>query len=114
MSFSPSEPTFDIIHHTIISFAVRIPRYMSRHLSRLRDLARQSPSNSAPLQGNHNSLPNRLADVFLRSWDLGFTAFGGPPVHFQILHQKFVDGEGGKQKWVDEETMPMRYISSLC
>ncbi|KAI9894286.1 MAG: hypothetical protein M1814_004140 [Vezdaea aestivalis] len=93
-----------------MSFAVGIPRQLSRHLSRLRDLTRQSPSNLAPLQGNHNSLPNRLADVFLRTYDLGFTAFGGPPVHFQILHQRFVDGKGGKQKWVDEETV--RYISS--
>jgi hypothetical protein len=93
-----------------MSFAVSIPRQLSRHLSRLRDLARQSPSDAAPLQGNHNSLPNRLADVFLRTWDLGFTAFGGPPVHFQILHQRFVEGKGGKQKWVDEETV--RYIST--
>ncbi|EHK96062.1 putative chromate transport protein [Glarea lozoyensis 74030] len=87
-----------------MSFAVRIPRQLSSHLSRLRDLARQSPGDAAPLQGNYNSLPNRLADVFLRTWDLGFTAFGGPPVHFQILHQRFVEGRGGKQKWVDEET----------
>lgn len=92
-----------------MSFAVSIPRQLSRHLSRLRDLARQSPSDSTPLQGNHNSLPNRLADVFLRTWDLGFTAFGGPPVHFQILHQRFVDGKGGKQKWVDEETVRLHF-----
>lgn len=82
-----------------------ISRRLSSNLSRLRDLARQTPSNSAPLQGNHNALPNKLADVFLRTWDLGFTAFGGPPVHFQILHQRFVEGKGGKQKWVDEETV---------
>jgi len=82
-----------------------LPRQLSHHLSRLRDLARQTPNNSAPLQGNHNSLPNRLVDVFLRTWDLGFTAFGGPPVHFQILHQRFVEGRGGKQKWVGEETV---------
>jgi len=96
-----------------MSFAVSIPRQLSRHLSRLRDLARQSPSDSTPLQGNHNSLPNRLADVFLRTWDLGFTAFGGPPVHFQILHQRFVDGKGGKQKWVDEETELFAICQSL-
>ncbi|KAH8600654.1 chromate transporter-domain-containing protein [Bisporella sp. PMI_857] len=83
-------------------FPAIVPRHVSRHLSRLRDLARQSPGES--LQGNHNSLPNRLADVFLRTWDLGFTAFGGPPVHFQILYQRFVEGRGGKQKWVDEQT----------
>jgi hypothetical protein len=103
---------FNIIRRTTMSFPVTISRPLSRHLSRLRDLARQSPSDAAPLQGNHNSLPNRLGDVFLRTWDLGFTAFGGPPVHFQILHQRFVEGRGGKQKWVDEATV--RYIISLC
>jgi hypothetical protein len=36
---------------------------------------------------------------------LGFTAFGGPPVHFQILHQRFVEGKGGKERWVDEQTV---------
>ncbi|KGO37968.1 Chromate transporter [Penicillium expansum] len=44
-------------------------------------------------------------DVFLRTWDLGFIAFGGPPVHFQILHGRFVEGQGGKEKWVDEQTV---------
>jgi hypothetical protein len=24
-------------------------------------------------------------DVFSKNWHLGFTAFGGPPVHFQIV-----------------------------
>lgn len=33
-------------------------------------------------------------------WDLGFTSFGGPPVHFQIYHKRFVDG----YKWIDEQT----------
>ncbi|KAI4629668.1 uncharacterized protein J4E87_002854 [Alternaria ethzedia] len=39
-------------------------------------------------------------------WDLGFTAFGGPPVHFQILHRRFVEGVGfqGGSKWLDEQT----------
>ncbi|KAI5820564.1 chromate transporter-domain-containing protein [Pyronema omphalodes] len=45
----------------------------------------------------------RFRDVFLRTWDLGFTAFGGPPVHFQILHRRFVDGMG-KAPWIDEQT----------
>jgi hypothetical protein len=52
------------------------------------------------------SLANRLADVFRRTWDLGFTAFGGPPVHFRILHQRFVEGKGG-EKWVDEQTVSL-------
>jgi hypothetical protein len=50
-------------------------------------------------------LTSRLIDVFLRTWDLGFTAFGGPPVHFQILHARFVEGKGGSEKWVDEQTV---------
>ncbi|KAJ5781952.1 uncharacterized protein N7518_010435 [Penicillium psychrosexuale] len=55
-------------------------------------------------EGTEKPLPGRLVDVFLRTWDLGFTAFGGPPVHFQILHGRFVEGQGGKEKWVDEQT----------
>ncbi|ORY02451.1 chromate ion transporter-like protein [Clohesyomyces aquaticus] len=56
------------------------------------------------LQANNAKLGWRLTDVFARTWDLGFTAFGGPPVHFQILHTRFVDGVGGKTKWIDEQT----------
>ncbi|CAG8228695.1 unnamed protein product [Penicillium nalgiovense] len=55
-------------------------------------------------EGPVKPLPSRLLDVFLRTWDLGFTAFGGPPVHFQILHSRFVEGKGDKEKWVDEQT----------
>jgi len=44
----------------------------------------------------------RLQDVVLRTWDLGFTSFGGPPVHFQIFHRRFVDGMG-KTPWIDEQ-----------
>ncbi|KAF1955917.1 hypothetical protein CC80DRAFT_594089 [Byssothecium circinans] len=83
---------------------MRLPTPISRKLSSLRALTRQARDPSASFQGNHKSLPNRLADVFVRTWDLGFTAFGGPPVHFQIMHQRFVEGKGGKQKWVDEQT----------
>lgn len=78
---------------------------LSSHLSSLRDLARRSGDRSDVTRGNSSSLHLRLADVFLRTWDLGFTAFGGPPVHFQILHQRFVEGRGGKEKWVDEQTV---------
>ncbi|CAD0088576.1 unnamed protein product, partial [Aureobasidium vineae] len=53
---------------------------------------------------NTEHLLFRLADVFLRTWDLGFTAFGGPPVHFQILHQRFVESKGGYAAWVDDQT----------
>ncbi|KAK0653126.1 chromate transporter-domain-containing protein [Cercophora newfieldiana] len=37
--------------------------------------------------------------VFLAAnWDLGFTAFGGPPVHFKIYYDRFVT----KEKWISE------------
>lgn len=49
------------------------------------------------------TLGDRLWDVFKRTYDLGFTAFGGPPVHYQILHRRFVDGKGGPP-WIDEQT----------
>ena len=47
-------------------------------------------------------------------WDLGFTAFGGPPVHFQILHRRFVEGLGfgGGSKWIDEQTVSL--VSDIC
>ncbi|KAK6513602.1 hypothetical protein TWF506_008039 [Arthrobotrys conoides] len=81
-----------------------VPNTFRRGLSALHDLRRRTRNQTTPFQANNKSLPNRLLDVFLRTWDLGFTAFGGPPVHFQILHQRFVEGRGGKQKWVDEQT----------
>jgi hypothetical protein len=57
------------------------------------------------LKANQSSLGMRLFHVFLRTWDLGFTAFGGPPVHFQIFHQRFVEGKGRKAPWIDEQTV---------
>jgi len=61
------------------------------------------------LQANQDKLGERLLDVFLRTWDLGFTGFGGPPVHFRIIHQRFVEGmglRGGKKApWIDEQTV---------
>jgi hypothetical protein len=60
-------------------------------------------------QANTEKLEWRLAEMFVRTWDLGFTAFGGPPVHFQILHRRFVEGVGfgGGSKWIDEQTVSM-------
>jgi hypothetical protein len=52
----------------------------------------------------NKSLSTRLLEVFLRTWDLGLTAFGGPPVHFQIIYKRFVEGKGGS-KWIDEQTV---------
>ncbi|KAJ2931703.1 hypothetical protein H1R20_g5526, partial [Candolleomyces eurysporus] len=54
-------------------------------------------------QVNTSKLSARLRDVLSRTYDLGITAFGGPPVHFQIFHQRFVDGSG-KVPWIDEQT----------
>jgi hypothetical protein len=85
--------------------ATRLPFSLSRRLSSLRASIHQARDSSPSSQETLKSLSYRLADVFLRTWDLGFTAFGGPPVHFQILHQRFVEGRGGKQKWVDEQTV---------
>jgi hypothetical protein len=64
---------------------------------------------------NSSNIWDRTVDMTLANWHLGFTAFGGPPVHFQIvrttvslicmvsnmlqLHKKFVE----KYKWIDEQ-----------
>ncbi|KAG9239531.1 chromate transporter-domain-containing protein [Amylocarpus encephaloides] len=62
---------------------------------------------------NSNTLacPEGLSQVldFLRvNWHLGFTAFGSPPVHFQIFHRKFVE----KEKWIDEQLY--QEIFAIC
>ena len=38
-------------------------------------------------------------------WDLGFTSFGGPPVHFQTMRKRFVDAENGRIPWIDDQTV---------
>ncbi|KAK7190036.1 hypothetical protein DPSP01_006333 [Paraphaeosphaeria sporulosa] len=67
---------------------------------------RQLASSSSQTTGSKSStLAWRLAEVATRTWDLGFTAFGGPPVHFQILYRRFVEGQGHfGAKWIDEQT----------
>ncbi|KAF2000226.1 chromate ion transporter-like protein [Amniculicola lignicola CBS 123094] len=70
----------------------------------------KDPQNS--LKANDKSLAWRLSDVFARTWDLGFTSFGGPAVHFQILHRRFVEGVGGKTKWIDEQTF--QELFAIC
>jgi hypothetical protein len=69
--------------------------------------ARARTQRSDSLRANTGKLGGRLTEVFVRMWDLGFTAFGGPPVHFQILHRRFVEGLGfgGGVKWLDEQTV---------
>ncbi|PQE19054.1 hypothetical protein CJF32_00010442 [Rutstroemia sp. NJR-2017a WRK4] len=46
-----------------------------------------------------SKIRDQTIDTVAANWHLGFTAFGGPPVHFQILHKKFVE----KYKWIDEQ-----------
>ncbi|TQN69844.1 putative transporter YwrB, partial [Colletotrichum shisoi] len=41
----------------------------------------------------------RAADVLRHNWHMGVTAFGGPPVHFKIFHDRFVK----RLRWIDEE-----------
>lgn len=67
-------------------------------------LLRERNRDRGACQANNDKLLWRLQDVFSRTWDLGFVAFGGPAVHFQILHQRFVDGRG-KVPWIDEQTV---------
>ncbi|KAF4987427.1 hypothetical protein F66182_16755, partial [Fusarium sp. NRRL 66182] len=78
---------------------------ITKNLSGLKSLiARHKSRRNAQTETNgEETLSGRLLDVFLRTWDLGFTAFGGPPVHFGIFHQRFVEGKTGK-RWVDEQT----------
>lgn len=85
---------------------------LSSIISSLRVHARTRRTSS--LQANTDKLEWRLFEVFARMWDLGFTAFGGPPVHFQILHHRFVDGAGfnGGSKWLDEQTVSFKRLDS--
>lgn len=92
-----------------------LPAPFSRYVGSLRSLGQKwrSHTESRQYEGEENSLGHRLTDVFLRTWDLGFIAFGGPPVHFQILHRRFVEGKGGKEKWVDEQTVSLPLITFI-
>ena len=85
--------SFDAFVHSIL-------RRGTRSIRADRDTADDS---GAPYE-HTPKLATRLVDVFLRTYDLGFTAFGGPPVHYQIFHRRFVDGLG-KTPWIDEETV---------
>lgn len=42
------------------------------------------------------------------TWYLGFTSFGGPPVHFKIFHYKFVQ----RLQWIDEQLY--QELFSVC
>ena len=71
--------------------------------------ANASTSTSADGGAGKKSLLERCIDVGVHTWDLGFTAFGGPPVHFQILQGRFVAGVG----WVDEQSVGVHFLVSF-
>ncbi|KAL4993621.1 chromate transporter-domain-containing protein [Aspergillus recurvatus] len=79
-----------------------LPATRSRLISSLRALNRkwQSYQGATGHTGAETPLLGRLSEVVRQTWYLGFTSFGGPPVHFQIFHARFVE----KEKWVDEQT----------
>ena len=41
------------------------------------------------MQVDTSAIWDQMEDVFSKNWYLGFTAFGGPPVHFQIVSHQF-------------------------
>ena len=63
-------------------------------------------------EANNGKLLHRFQDVIYRTWDLGFTAFGGPPVHFSIFYRRFVEGQGRKIPWIDEQTVRIYMLNS--
>jgi hypothetical protein len=63
---------------------------------------RHQRDQSNSCKPNRNKLSFRLFDVFLRTWHLGITAFGGPPVHYTIIHCRFVENQDDYAPWLDE------------
>lgn len=80
-------------------------------LSSLRAVHEYSRDTNNAYLANTDKFLLRLRDVLARTWDLGFTAFGGPPVHFQIEHRRFVQGTHGRIPWIDERVVSQ---DSLC
>lgn len=62
-------------------------------------------SERSPRSAYSQKLLDRISEVVKATWYLGFTAFGGPPVHFQIFHKKFVEEKDGRTPWIDEQTV---------
>lgn len=62
-------------------------------------------TEKSPRYASSEKLVERISDVIKATWYLGFTSFGGPPVHFQIFHKKFVDVKDGRTPWIDEQTV---------
>ncbi|KAH8670749.1 chromate transporter-domain-containing protein [Ilyonectria robusta] len=53
-------------------------------------------------------LSGRFWNTISKNYHLGFTSFGGPPVHFKIFHDKFVR----KLQWIDEQVY--QELFSVC
>ncbi|KAF4556154.1 Hypothetical protein D9617_1g080290 [Elsinoe fawcettii] len=83
-----------------------------RLVRELQKLKRQYIDQGDAYSANTRSLPARLLDVSIRTWHLGFTAFGGPAVQFLLFRRKFVDGGDGGPPWVDVDTF--QELLSLC
>jgi chromate transport protein ChrA len=81
-----------------------LPTSIARRLTTLRSLLNQRPARLESTNPYPEApLLDRLTDVLSRTYDLGLTAFGGPPSHFRILHARFVDVPPSRQ-WVSEQT----------
>ncbi|KAK3945430.1 chromate transporter [Diplogelasinospora grovesii] len=71
-------------------------------LSRWEQWWQHSSSSSSTLS------PRLWQTTVTENWHLGFTCFGGPPVHFKIFHDRFVV----KRPWIDEQVY--QELFSVC
>ncbi|KAH7007886.1 chromate ion transporter [Microdochium trichocladiopsis] len=55
-----------------------------------------------------DNVGSKLWNAINTNYHLGFTSFGGPPVHFKIFHDKFVQ----KLQWIDEQVY--QELFSVC
>lgn len=68
-------------------------------LSKLKHQLHLSSASNTPRHSNEPPLVRRLLEVFIATFDLGFTAFGGPPVHFRIFYRRFVEGISTRSRY---------------
>ncbi|RSL66368.1 hypothetical protein CEP53_003361 [Fusarium sp. AF-6] len=57
---------------------------------------------------NTSNLSGRFWSTIRENWSLGFTSFGGPPVHFKTFNDKFVT----KLSWIDQQMY--QELFSVC
>ncbi|KAL5334952.1 chromate transporter-domain-containing protein [Aspergillus crustosus] len=79
-------------------------------LSFLHTLSRRLRTGAPSEASERKSLPRRMIEVFMRTWHLGFTSFGGLGANLQALHAKFVEENEGRERWIDEQTE----LSAIC